>query len=53
MGKRRDLIMAEHRLPNSKKQLEQHWKAQDAFSARRAAATRAKAAAADIPEYDA
>ncbi len=36
--------------------LEQDWKAwiaQDAFSARRAAATRAKAAAAQIPEYDA
>jgi hypothetical protein len=36
-GKRRELIMAEHRrLPNSKEQLEQHWKvwiAQDAFSA--------------------
>ena len=54
--KRRDLIMAEHRLPNSMEQLEQHWKAwiaQDAFSARRAAATHAKAAAAQIPEYDA
>ncbi len=53
--KRRELIMAEHRLPNSKEQLEQHWKAwiaQNAFSARRAAATRAKAAAAQIPEYD-
>ncbi len=48
--------MAEHRHPNSKEQLEQHgkaWKAQDAFTARRAAATRAKAAAAEIPEYDA
>ncbi len=55
-GKRRNLIMAEHRLPNSKEQLEQHWKAwmaQDAFSGSRAAATRAKAAAAQIPEYDA
>ncbi len=55
-GKRRELIMAEHRLPNSKKQLEQHWRAwiaQDVFAARRAAATRAKAAAAQIPEYDA
>jgi hypothetical protein len=54
--KRRDLIMAEHRLPNSKEQLEQHrksWIAQDAFSARRAAETRAKAAAAQIPEYEA
>ena len=54
--KRRDLIMAEHRLPNSKEQLEQHWKAwiaQGAYSARRAAATRAKAAAAEVPEYDA
>jgi hypothetical protein len=33
--KRRDLIMAEHRLPNSKEKLEQHWKAwiaQDAFT---------------------
>jgi hypothetical protein len=52
--KRRDLIMAEHRLPNSKEQLEQHrkaWIAQDAFTACRAAATRAKAAAAKIPEY--
>ena len=42
--------------PNSKEQLEQHWKvwlAQDAFSARRATATRAKAAAAQIPEYEA
>ena len=48
--------MAEHRLPNSKEQLEQHWKvwiAQDAFLARRAATTRAKAAAAQIPEYNA
>jgi hypothetical protein len=38
----RYLIMAEHRLPNSKEQLKQHWKAwiaQDAFSARRAAAS--------------
>jgi hypothetical protein len=54
--KRRELIMAEHRLPNSKEQLEQHWKAVialDDFSARRAAATRAKAAAAQIPEFDA
>ena len=54
MGK--NLIMAEHRLPNAKEQLEQHWKAwiaQDAFSARRLAATRAKAAAAQILEYDA
>ncbi len=54
--KGRDLIMAEHRLPNSKEQLEHHWKswiAQDSFTARRAAATRAKAAAAEIPEYDA
>ncbi len=51
--KRRYLIMAEHRLPNSKEQLEQHWKAwiaQDAFSARRVAATRAKEAAEEIPE---
>ncbi len=48
--------MAEHRLPNAKEQLEQHWKAwiaQDAFTARRAAVTSAKAAAAEIPEYDA
>jgi hypothetical protein len=48
--------MAEHRLPNSKEQLEQHWKAwiaKDAFSTRRAVAIRAKAAAAEIPEYDA
>ncbi len=47
--------MAEHRLPNCKGQLEQHWKAwivQDAFTACRAAATRAKAAAVEIPEYD-
>ncbi len=54
--KRRDLIMAEHRLPNSKERLEQHWRAwiaQGAFSARRVAATRAKAAAAEIQEYDA
>ncbi len=54
--KRRELIMAEHRLPNSKEQLEQHWKAwiaPDAFSARRAAATRAKTTAAQIPEYNA
>ena len=54
--KHRDLIMAEHRFPKSKEQLEQHWKAwiaQDAFKARRVAATRAKAAAAEIPEYDA
>ncbi len=54
--KLRELIMAEHRLPNSKEQLEQRWKvwiAQDAFSARRAATTRAKAAAAQIREYDA
>ncbi len=53
---RRELIMAERRLPNSKEQLEQHWNAwiaQDAFSARRAVATRAKAAAAQIQEYDA
>jgi hypothetical protein len=55
-GKCRELIMAEHRLPNSKEQLEKHWNvwiAQDAFSARRAAraATRAKAAAVQIPEY--
>jgi hypothetical protein len=42
--------MAEHRLPNSKEQLEQHWKAWialDAFTARD------KAAADEIPEYDA
>ncbi len=48
--------MAEHRLPNYKEQLEQHWKAwiaQDAFTARRAAANRAKAADEQIPEYDA
>ncbi len=48
--------MAEHRLPNSKEQLEKHWNvwiAQDAFFARRAAATRAKAAAKQIPEYKA
>ncbi len=47
--------MAEHRLPNAKEQLEQHWKAwiaQDAFTARRAAATLAKAAAVEIPEYN-
>jgi hypothetical protein len=45
--------MAEYRLPNSKVQLEHYWKAwiaQDALTARRAAATRAKAAAAEIPE---
>jgi hypothetical protein len=58
MEKHRYLIMAEHRLPNSKEQLEHHWKAwiaQDAFTARRAAATRAKAAlaAVEILEYDA
>ncbi len=55
MGKRRDLITAEHRLPDAREQLEQHlkaWIAQDAFTARRAAVTRAKAAAAEIPEYD-
>jgi hypothetical protein len=55
-GKHRDLIMAEHRFPNAREQLEQHWKvwiAQDAFTARRAAATLAKAAAEEIPEYDA
>ncbi len=54
--KRRYIILAEHRLPNSKVKLEQHWKTwivQDAFTARRAAATRAKAAAAEIQEYDA
>ncbi len=54
--KRRELIMAEHNLPNSKEQLKQHWKAwiaQEAFLARRAAATSAKAAAVQIPEYDA
>jgi hypothetical protein len=48
--------MAEYRLPNSKEQLEKHWKAwiaQDAFWARRAAATRAKVAAAEIPQCDA
>ncbi len=48
--KRRDLITAEHRLLAAKEQLEQHWKAwisQDSFKARRAAATRAKAAAAE------
>jgi hypothetical protein len=36
MGKRRDLIMAEHKLPNAREQLEQHlkaWIAQDAFTA--------------------
>jgi methionine salvage enolase-phosphatase E1 len=52
--KRRDLIMAEHRLPTAKDQLVQQWKvwiAQDAFKARREAATRAQAAA-EIPEYD-
>jgi len=48
--KRRELIMAE---PNSKEQLEQHWKAWIAFTAHRAAATRAMTAAAEIPEYDA
>jgi hypothetical protein len=54
--KRRDQIMAEHRLPAAREQLEQHWKAwiaQDAFKARRAAATRANAAAAEILEHDA
>jgi hypothetical protein len=53
--KRRDLIMAEHRLPNSKEQLEHHWKAwiaRDAFTARKAAATHAKAAAEEIPKYN-
>jgi hypothetical protein len=57
--KRRDLIAAEHRLLAAREQIEQHWKAwiaQDAFKARRAAAswpaTRAKAAAAEILEYD-
>ena len=53
--KRRDQIMAEHRLPAAREQLEQQWKAwiaQDGFKARRKAATRAQAAA-EIPEYDA
>ena len=53
--KRRDQIMAEHRLPAAREQLEQQWKAwiaQDAFKARREAATRAQSAA-EIPEYDA
>ncbi len=52
--KRRGQIMAEHRLPAAREQLEQQWKAwiaRDAFKARREA-TRAQAAAA-IPEYDA
>jgi hypothetical protein len=52
--KRRDLITAEHWLPAAREQLEQHWKAwiaQDAFKARREAATRARAA--EVPEYDA
>jgi hypothetical protein len=45
--------MAEHRLPAAREQLEQQskaWMAQDAFKARREAATRAQAAA-EIPEY--
>jgi hypothetical protein len=52
-------IMAEHRLPAAREQLEQQWKAwiaQNAFKARREAATRAQAAAGmmcGIPEYDA
>ncbi len=53
--KRRDLITAEHRLPAAKEHIEQHWRAwmaQDAFKARRVAATRTKAAAAEIPVYD-
>ncbi len=59
--KRREQIMSEHRdkLPAAREQLEQQWKldwkawiAQDAFKARREAATRAQAAAG-IPEYDA
>jgi hypothetical protein len=53
--KRRNQIMAEHRLLAAKEQLEQQWKAwiaQDAFKARREAETCAQAAAA-IPEYDA
>ncbi len=45
--------MTEHRLPAAIEQLEQQWKewiAQDAFKARREAATRAQAAV-EIPEY--
>jgi hypothetical protein len=49
--KRSDLITAEHRLP-AEEQLEQHWKAWIA-QARRTAAARTKAAAAEIPEYGA
>jgi hypothetical protein len=53
--KRRDQIMAEHRFPAAREQLEQQrraWIAQDAFKARLEAATRDQAAA-EIPEYDA
>ncbi len=56
LQKRSYLITAEHRIPAAREQLEQNWKvwiAQDAFKARRMAATRAKATAAEIPEYDA
>jgi methionine salvage enolase-phosphatase E1 len=52
--KRRDKIMAEHRLPHAREQLAQQWKewiAQDSFKDRREAATRVQAAA-ELPEFD-
>jgi hypothetical protein len=52
--KHQDKIMAEHRLPAAKEQLEQQWRAwiaQDAFKACREVATRAQTAS-EIQEYD-
>ena len=52
--KRRDKIMAEHRLPHAREQLAKQWKewiALDSFKERRAAATRVQAAT-DLPEFD-
>ena len=52
--KRRDKIMAEHRLPQAREQLAKQWKewiAQDSFKERRAAAIREQAAT-ELPEFD-
>ena len=52
--KRRDKIMAEHRLPHAREQLAKQWKewiAQDSFKERREAAIRVQAAT-ELPEFD-
>ena len=52
--KRRDKIMAEHRLPQAREQLSKQWKewiALDSFKERRAAASRVQAGT-ELPEFD-